>query len=63
MPFDFGNFEFRKKPENKQTERRIYVGDDGNIHVEERHFRKIFSPEEFAALLFQIIKRNTKKYE
>lgn len=63
MPFDFGNFEFKKKPENNQLERRIYVGEDGNIRVEERHFRKIFSPEEYVALLFQILRQKHKNYE
>lgn len=60
MPYDFRKAKFSKKPEKDFSDRRIYVSEDGNICVEERHFRQIFSPEEFVALLTQIFKQNKK---
>lgn len=54
MPFDFV-----KREENfsgKETP-RIYVRECGDICVETRHERRVFSPEEFIGLLRTILKK------
>ena len=61
MPHDFIKFEYAKKPESTFGDRRIYVCEDGNIRVEERHFRQTFSAEEFVALLRQIFNQKERE--
>lgn len=56
MPFDFE----RKRRETGDASKRIYVCDCGDICVETRYSRRSFSPEEFVAILRQIIIRQQK---
>ena len=59
MPFDCG--EKRKKRETATETRRIYVSECGNIRVETKHFRRTFSPEEFAAMVREIVVKKLEK--
>ncbi len=56
MPFDAAAFEFSEKSVD-QKERRIYVCESGSICIEEKHFRRTLSPEEFIVLLRRIFQR------
>jgi len=46
---------------NNQNERRIYVCESGSVCIEEKHFRRTLSPEEFIALLREIFRRTHGK--
>lgn len=53
MPFDFIN---KKRPNSEKEKRRIYVCECGDICVETRNSRQIFSPFEFVEILRKIVK-------
>lgn len=56
MPLDVAVFEFNEKKIN-QNERRIYVCESGSVCIEEKHFRRTLSPEEFIQLVRRIFQR------
>lgn len=59
MPFDNG--EKKEKRETADELRRIYVCDCGDIRLETKHFRVTFSPEEFAAMVSEIVVKKLEK--
>ena len=56
MPFDAGNYKFKKNaPDFSAEERHVYVCENGNIRLETRRFRHTFAPEEFVKLLRSLL--------
>ena len=69
MPPNDGDFESPTREIEQRENRRIYICETGGVRIEERHFRRTFSPEEFVALLRRIFQTidaradtNGKKY-
>ncbi|HMS42311.1 MAG TPA: hypothetical protein PKE69_18910 [Pyrinomonadaceae bacterium] len=59
MPFDSG--EKKEKRETADELRRIYVCECGDVRLETKHFRATFSPEEFAAMVSEIVVKKLEK--
>jgi hypothetical protein len=57
MPFDFGEMSRNRADDDA---RRVYVCECGDVCVETRHSRLIFSPAEFVALLRGILARKER---